>query len=195
MILQVPRANISTHKEEAVIDHIDGISQRLIVIELKITKIVNDITKTVTTNKATDGAINSTKERSGKDKQNKDAAAEGATNEQFTEIASKVQMLENLSTVMNREFKKCLTEMKSLSTDYIELKNRNEKLEVEIKNMERQLMLKDVTLAEQDMRIQVCTESYISMIIKIDMKQSFQDYICTLSFKRLNLPSFAFVFS
>ena len=174
MILQVPRAHISTHKEEAVIDHVDGISQRLILIELKMTKIANDITKTMTINKATDGAGNSTTERFGKDKQNKDAATEGATNEQFIEVANKVQMLENLSAVMNREFKKCLTEMKSLSTDCIELKNRNDKLEVEIKNMERQLMLNDVTLAEQDTRILVCIVSYISMILKIYRSNHFK---------------------
>ena len=139
MFLQVPRASILTHKEK-----------------LERSEIINDIAKTWIFRTA-DGPC---RPNVTEDQQNKVASAIEGTHEQVTKITRKVKMFDNLRATMNKEFKKCLTEVKSLATDCIELKNRNDKSEVEIKNMERQLMLKDVTLAEQDLRIQVCTELY-----------------------------------
>jgi hypothetical protein len=67
----------------------------------------------------------------------------------------KAVQLESVCTVMNTEFKRCLIEIKALAAECTEQKSRAERLELDVKSLERQLMIKDVTLAEQDMRVQV----------------------------------------
>jgi hypothetical protein len=67
----------------------------------------------------------------------------------------KAMQLESVCTVMNTEFNRCLIEIKALAAECTEQKSRAKRLELDVKSFERQLMIKDVTLAEQDMRVQV----------------------------------------
>ena len=155
------------HKEDAVVAHIDDINQRLVIIEHKLKTLIKKrpiqfirrlFVIIFYINILHSDHIERAKTRKHDNNEkplNDNKSKASTTTITYDDIEKKVQMLENLSSVKNGEFKKCLIEVKALATDCIELKNRNDRLEVEVKNMERQMMLKDVTLAEQDMRIQV----------------------------------------
>ena len=148
-------SSIEKHKVDFVTFHIDQISIRLEQIDVKLNKIYAEkLLQSASTSRDT--------QTDGADK-NVVCGAEGGTvdiskAQNMKDVEAKVTILENVSAVMNKEFKKCLTEMKSIITETSELKTQISKLEAEKLNLERQLQLKDITMAEQDYRIQASAE-------------------------------------
>ena len=154
------------HKEDAAVAHIDDINQRLVIIEHKLKTLIKMRPKQFSRRLFltlfyinilhSESESATTRKRDKKERPLNDNKSKASTTTlTWDEIKNKIQKLENLRSAMNEEFRKCLAEMKALAKEFPELKNRNDRLEVEGQNMERLMMLKDVTLAEQDMRIQV----------------------------------------
>ena len=70
-------------------------------------------------------------------------------------MVNKITVLENVIKVMNKEFKQLLSELKIVSNRQQEMEKKLHDSENKRINLEKQVQMKDVYIAEQEMRINV----------------------------------------
>jgi hypothetical protein len=146
---QVQSKGLDTHKKVLCVEHVDRLNEACIAL----TSRINQLTKMQEDVKISISELQLSSEHA-----NVNARNPLSHNQDEISLAKpaldKISSLEAVNIVMNGEFKRCLTDKQALSVEITQQKAKTDKLHVIIKEIDRQVTVTDITMAEHTMRIQ-----------------------------------------
>ena len=153
--------DIGQHKAETTVLHIDLLGGKVQELEINLNKLTNDM-KTMAIAHASATNVLNTGEHLAASATDKSGQLQPLLSDlkkldsdQTQAMINKITVLENVNKVMNMEFKKLLNELQTMTNRQQEMEKKFQDSENKRINLEKQVQLKDVYLAEQEMRINV----------------------------------------